>query len=576
MNQNKDEINIYSWGFSKYGQTGLYNCQFTNESNKLKIPPSREVMSISNGEFNSSFTFKDNNSYIFGINTFGQLGGGDYKSKKLSAVPLLLPIKFKQLSLGGGHVLGISTDNKLYSWGLNIFGQLGLGHNNNIDQPKLVEKISYYDQIPQEYGPPIIGLAQKNFPTDKTVIDIKAAPQHSLILLSDNSIYSCGFTKFGALGYPFNNNSNNNNSNYSNNNSNNNNDNDPNSSNIFTIIELEKYFGFDKEKEKITKIEAGISNSACIINDKSFFIWGYSEDSNLNGYKNFNISQLMVSNNNENNEEIFIKDFKIGKNFVVILTNTGIVLIEGVNYLGQLGRPDSEEKKEIFGKVELPEKIKNISVGYEFVYAMTEEHKIYAWGCNKFGQIPEWKNNVCNKPLFMEKITKLNPILISCGGYHISALCNSNFESPEIVKYFKNYPINKCLNNDEQRQKKIYFEKIGKVSDEQDEKIEKLKEEEREYNKMLDEYEQKETLEKFKNSEGKKLTAEDYENVDIEKLLNEEINLDELVFPEDSMIGKGAFGEVKKAYFRKTLVSVKFLKPSFESDERHKCFYRRI
>ena len=84
----------------------------------LFIPLIKQVISILNGEFNSSFLFEDNKSYLYSLNTFGQLGNGSnrVKSKKLSTVPLLITqIKFKQLSLGGGHVLGLSTDNKLYS-----------------------------------------------------------------------------------------------------------------------------------------------------------------------------------------------------------------------------------------------------------------------------------------------------------------------------------------------------------------------------------------------------------------------------------------------------------------------------
>ena len=92
------ETNIYSWGFSKYGQTGLDNCQYTDEPNKLLIPLIKKVTSISNGEFNSSFIFEDNKSYIYGLNTFGQLGNGGNrnKSKKLSSIPLIISqVKFK-------------------------------------------------------------------------------------------------------------------------------------------------------------------------------------------------------------------------------------------------------------------------------------------------------------------------------------------------------------------------------------------------------------------------------------------------------------------------------------------------
>ena len=100
-NSKSNNYHIYNWGFSKYGQTGLDNCQFTDEPNKLFIPLTKEVISLSCGEFNSSLIFKDNKTYVYGLNTFGQLGNGSnrFKSKKLSIIPLLSPIKFKQISI---------------------------------------------------------------------------------------------------------------------------------------------------------------------------------------------------------------------------------------------------------------------------------------------------------------------------------------------------------------------------------------------------------------------------------------------------------------------------------------------
>ena len=247
-----NDLYIYNWGFSKYGQTGLDNCQYTDEPNKLFIPLKKEVISISCGEFNSSIIFKDNKTYLYGLNTFGQLGNGTnrYKSKKLSIIPLISPIKFKQISLGGGHTLGISIEGKLFSWGLNIFGQLGLGHNNNISQPTLIEKIGLLEPSPQrEYDSSQYNLKEINFKYDKNIIKIKAGPQHSLILMEDNNLYSCGFAKFGALGYYLDND-------------------DPSESNIFTKIDFEKNFEFKNEKNnkigKISKISAGLSQSGIV------------------------------------------------------------------------------------------------------------------------------------------------------------------------------------------------------------------------------------------------------------------------------------------------------------------------
>ena len=551
----KSEINIYSWGFSKYGQTGLDNCQFTDEPNKLIIPLIKKVIFFSNGEYNSSFIFEDNSTYLYGLNTFGQIGNGGNrnKSKKMSSIPLILSqIKFKKLSLGGGHALGISNDNKLFSWGLNIFGQLGLGHNDNIDQPTLVEKFAYFDAQSQEYDSINNNvLKEEIIQQNQNIIDIKAGAQHSLLLLSDNSIYSCGFAKFGALGYYCNNN----------------NDNEPNYNNIFTKIDLGIFYKFNNENEKITKIAAGFAHSGFVINDKYFIILGNNKEFFLNG--KYDISSIIENFNieKENDDEIIIQDFQIGKDFVVILTNTGIVLTEGDNSLGQLGNLNKETNDK-FRIVKLPEKVTNISVGYEFVYAITKNKKVYAWGCNKYGQIPGYTKNISYEPFYSEKITNLNPSSICCGGYHASALCNSSENLNDVVKFFKNVPLNKCFNYDDFRKRKIYYDRIDQVVLNQHKKLEEIKKLEKEYQLLLKDFSKKQKMQKIKEmGKDAELSPEDYENIEIEKVLDEEINLDELVFPENCLIGSGAFGEVKKAYWRKTLVSVKFLKTGFENKE---------
>ena len=553
-NQN-DDYYIYSWGFSKYGQTGLENCQYTDEPNKLLIPIKKQVTSISCGEFNTAIIFQDNKTYLYGLNTFGQLGNGvkRFNSKKLSIIPLLSPIKFKKLSLGGGHCLGISLEGKLYSWGLNVFGQLGLGHNNNISQPTLVEKLAILEQIQiQEYDSGY-NLKEINLEYDKNIIEIKAGPQHSVILFEDNSLYSCGFAKFGALGYYCD-------------------SDDPSENNIFTKIELEKNFEINKI-EKISKISAGLCHTGFISDDKYIYIIGGEKNNKINGFQMFNMEKILEKNNIEkNNDNMIIKDFQIGKNFFVILTKSGLIFTEGDNSLGQHGKPKDQINNDtiLFKKVKIPEKIINISVGYEFTYAMSESKKIYAWGCNKFGQIPECVKNICDKPLYLQKISNLNPIFISCGGYHVSALCNTDYNLNDTVKYFKNVPLNKCFNNDDFTKKEIFYERISETVDDQQQKLDSLDLLEKDYKKKLKDFEKKEKL--IKSKEAGQMNSlsvqEDSENIEIEKVLEEEIEFKELEFPEDALIGSGAAGEVKKAFWRKTLVSVKFLKLGTENGDK--------
>ena len=69
------------------------------------------------------------------------------------------------------------------------------------------------------------------------------------------------------------------------------------------------------------------------------------------------------------------------------------------------------------------------------------------------------------------------------------------------------------------------LERISETLDNQQQKSDELDNQEKEYQKMLKDYEKKE---KMKNGEDNKLLEpEDYENLEIEKILEEEIRYEE-------------------------------------------------
>lgn len=51
-----------------------------------------------------------------------------------------------------------------------------------MDQPTLVEKLAYFENQTQEYDS--TNLKETSFQSNQDIVDIKAGPQHSLILLS--------------------------------------------------------------------------------------------------------------------------------------------------------------------------------------------------------------------------------------------------------------------------------------------------------------------------------------------------------------------------------------------------------
>ena len=71
--------------------------------------------------------------YMFGLNTSGQLGLGDTTNRSIP-VQVGTDTNWSTASCGL-HSVAIKTDGTLWSWGTNAYGQLGLGNTTNISSP---------------------------------------------------------------------------------------------------------------------------------------------------------------------------------------------------------------------------------------------------------------------------------------------------------------------------------------------------------------------------------------------------------------------------------------------------------
>ncbi|WP_195760232.1 InlB B-repeat-containing protein [Bifidobacterium asteroides] len=88
----------------------------------------------------------DGNAYAWGDNEYGQLGQDPSTTATQNAptkvpMPDGVPIGFTytQVAVGGSHVLAIGSDQTIYSWGQNQYGQLGDGSTQDRSKPQPVK-----------------------------------------------------------------------------------------------------------------------------------------------------------------------------------------------------------------------------------------------------------------------------------------------------------------------------------------------------------------------------------------------------------------------------------------------------
>ena len=85
---------------------------------------------------------KEGDIYTWGQSTQGQLGIGKVEQKYLSIPEMVsLPTQVLKISCGAGHVMALTVDYKVYTWGCNVLGQLGLGDTQTRNSPNLVNSL---------------------------------------------------------------------------------------------------------------------------------------------------------------------------------------------------------------------------------------------------------------------------------------------------------------------------------------------------------------------------------------------------------------------------------------------------
>ncbi len=100
---------------------------------QLIIMAGYQNMSISCGYIHSCMIL-DNKVYVWGSNEGGQLGLGNNTDHNYPQKLNLIHIK--KIICGGNHTMALGNSGEVYAWGSNDWGQLGLGNNLNRYSPQ--------------------------------------------------------------------------------------------------------------------------------------------------------------------------------------------------------------------------------------------------------------------------------------------------------------------------------------------------------------------------------------------------------------------------------------------------------
>eukprot|EP01080_Neovahlkampfia_damariscottae_P006207 gene6207-10213_t len=163
---------LYGFGSNKYGQLGFEDEKY-NQPKELKFFEDKEVLKVYCG-YNFSIVECKDGFYAFGSNGYGQLGiGTNFSPKNPQKIKYFEGKNITKMSCGYTHCLALENDSTVYSWGSNVYGEIGTG-NDDITTPTVI-----FDQ--------------------KGVSNIIASYYFSIVI-TGGSLYACGWNELEQLG----------------------------------------------------------------------------------------------------------------------------------------------------------------------------------------------------------------------------------------------------------------------------------------------------------------------------------------------------------------------------------------
>jgi alpha-tubulin suppressor-like RCC1 family protein len=168
---------VWIWGDNTYGQLG--DGTYNSRSEPLQNSTLTAVMDVSGGSEHNAAVESDGRVWAWGPNWAGQLGDGTNVDR---LTPTQIPSLNGVIGVSAGlyHTIALKADGTVWAWGYNGDGELGNGTTDDSASPV---------QVVTESGTPL-----------QDIVAIAAGYFHNLAVKADGSVWAWGANWFGALG----------------------------------------------------------------------------------------------------------------------------------------------------------------------------------------------------------------------------------------------------------------------------------------------------------------------------------------------------------------------------------------
>ena len=342
---------IYGWGSNSEGELG------NNSTTDSHVPVAVDTTGVLSGKtitkiaVGGSFSMalsSDGKIYTWGDNTRGQLGINSFVAS-LVPVPvdttgLLSGITITDIAAGCYYALALSSTGKIFAWGANEYGQLGIVSDVDRKTPVAVDNTGVL--------------------SNKRIVSLSAGFMHGLALSSDGKVFAWGDDKFGELG-----------------------------NNVFqnkSFLPVAVDTSGILKGKKIVSVAAGTFFSLALDQDGNVYAWGFNSQGELgnNAYGDECVPVAVYNSRALSGKKIIA--IAAGNSHALALASDGTLYGWGDNSHGQLGNNKITMSRipiAINTSILKNKKIVAISAGADFSIALSCDGEVYTWGGNKYGQL---------------------------------------------------------------------------------------------------------------------------------------------------------------------------------------------
>jgi alpha-tubulin suppressor-like RCC1 family protein len=166
---------LWSWGSDGEGQLGD-SAALADQPTPKAVLSDRIFKQVTAGSGHTVALDSTGKLWSWGIDSYGQLGNDTALANQSIPVAVLSDLSFSEVSTNGGHAVAIDSNDKLWSWGYDFSGQLG------------------NDTAKTNQTTPVAVLSDLSFSR------VAAGDQHTMAIESTGKLWSWGSDGYGQLG----------------------------------------------------------------------------------------------------------------------------------------------------------------------------------------------------------------------------------------------------------------------------------------------------------------------------------------------------------------------------------------